>query len=324
MSSDGIDGGGGIRRVLLTGATGFVGRAVLRELVVRGYTPVCLVRSRERLNVASRELDRSRVTAMVGSLFDDRALREAMDQSDAVIHLVGIIFEHLLVGQTFDRIHRRGTGRVIDAAKTAGVDRLVHMSALGARPDAASTYHRSKFAGEEAVRASGLDFTIFQPSLVHGPDGEFMELLKRFACSLVPPVMPYFGSGESRVQPVSVRDVAYCFVDALQRKETIGKTYPLVGPTAYTWKALYEAAKRLMPAARRWKPLVSQPVPVAKLIARTVMKTPFVPAKLKFNVDQVQMSQEDSVGRIDEVESTFGITLRDFEDELSRYAGLIR
>jgi len=198
------------------------------------------------------------------------------------------------------------------------------MSALGARAGAVSTYHRSKFAAEEAVRASGLDYTMFQPSLVHGPDGEFMELLKRFACSLIPPVMPYFGSGESRVQPVSVRDVAYCFVDALQRNETIGKTYPLVGPTAYTWKELYEAAKRIMPAARRWKPLVSQPVPVAKLLARTIMKTPFVPSKLKFNVDQVQMSQEDSVASTDEVESTFGITLRDFEDDVTRYAELIR
>ena len=95
------------------------------------------------------------------------------------------------------------------------------------------------------------------------------------------------------------------------------------GPRAYTWKELYRTCKRLMPKAKRFKPPAPLPVPLAKLVALTVMKTPLVPKKLKFNVAQVQMSQEDSVCATGPVESAFGIEFRDFEDELARYAGLI-
>jgi NADH dehydrogenase len=123
---------------------------------------------------------------------------------------------------------------------------------------------------------------------------------------------------------VSVRDVAYCLVDALTRDATIGHMFEMGGPDRYTWKELYQTCRRLMPAGKRWKPIVSQPVPVAKMIARTIMRTPLVPWALKFNVDQVAMSQEDSVCDIAPVESVFGIRLRRFEDELSRYASLIR
>ena len=174
------------------------------------------------------------------------------------------------------------------------------------------------------MRASGLDYTIFQPSVVHGFDGEFMELMKTFVAGVVPPVIPYFGSGENRLQPVSVKDVAYCFVEALRRPATIGQTYAMGGPQTYSWKELYAACRRLIPGAKSWKPMVSQPVAVAKMLAGTVMKTPLVPGNLKFNVDQVQMSQEDSVCDVEPVQQAFDIELRDFESEMARYGELIR
>ncbi len=312
-----------IKRVLLTGATGFVGRYVLRELVDRGYTAVCLVRDRSRLAAAGRNLDGSRIAGVVGGLFDRGAFRDAAAQSDAAIHLVGVIMENRRRGQTFDRIHRCGTSAAVEAIAEAGIRRYVHMSALGTRPDAVAEYHRTKHAAEECVRNSGLDWTIFQPSVIHGYDGEFMELMKAFACDLVPPVVPYFGSGEHRVQPVSVRDVAFCFVEALARHGTIGQTYAVGGPRAYSWKELYAVCRRLIPNARKWKPVVSMPVPLARLIAATLMRTPLVPGRLKFNDDQVQMSQEDGVCSVEPVESAFGIKLRDFEGELASYAELI-
>lgn len=315
---------GSIQRVLLTGATGFVGRYVLRELLLRGYTAVCPVRSRDRLAAVTRDLDATRVAGVIGSIFDRPALADAVSQSHAAIHLVGIILERRLTGQTFDRVHRGGTMSVVDALRTSGVRRYIHMSALGTRPEAVSGYHRSKYAAEQYVRGSGLDWTIFQPSVIHGPDGKFMQLLKTFACRWIPPVMPYFGSGNHRVQPVSVKDVAHCMVDALSRPEAIRQTYPMGGPKAYSWKELYATCQRLMPGAKRWKPMIGQPVSVAKLLARTVMKTPLVPRNLKFNVSQVQMSQEDGVCPTEPIESAFGIKLRDFESELARYADLIR
>ncbi|MCH7813845.1 MAG: NAD(P)H-binding protein [Planctomycetes bacterium] len=310
--------------VLLTGGTGFVGRAVLAELLAQEHRVTALVRSPEKLEAVVADLDGDRVQAVEGTLFDAPRLGDAFQGCQAVIHLVGIIMETPSSGQTFDRIHRQGTQAVVDAAVAAGVRRFVHMSALGSRPEAKSRYHGSKWAGEEIVRSSGLDWTLFRPSIIHGPQGEFMELLKTFACGLIPPVMPYFGSGRARLQPVSVRDVAHCFVSALNRPETVGQTYDLGGPRTYSWRELYAVAKRLIPGARRWKPRVGQPVFMARLLAATLMKTPLVPAKLKFNADQVIMSQEDSVCDHTAVESAFGIKLRDFEAELSEYGGRIR
>ncbi len=313
-----------IERVFVTGATGFVGRHVVRELVLRGYIPVCLVRSRAQLASATRDLDQQRITSVAGRLTDVGALHAAAEQSDAAIHLVGIILENRLKGQTFDRVHRLGTTAVVNAVREAGIRRHINMSALGSRPNAVADYHRTKYAAEECVWDSGLDWTIFRPSIIHGHDGEFMQLMKTFACSLIPPIMPYFGTGDNRLQPVSVKDVAYCFVEALRRDATISQTYSLGGPRPYSWKEMYALCRRLIPGAKRWKPMVSQPVPIAKMLAMTVMKTPFVPPNLKFNIGQVQMSQEDSVCAIEPVEEAFDIKLRDFESELARYAPLIR
>ena len=311
------------QRVLLTGGTGFVGRYVLGELVRRGHHAVCLVRSEDKLRAVMPDVDRRRVTSVPGTIFDRSPLRDAVSGADAVIHLVGIISEGR-GGQTFDCIHRRGTAAVVEAAVNAGVRRFVHMSALGTRPDAVSKYHRSKWAAEQCVRVASLDWTIFRPSVIHGPDGEFMQLMKMMTCSLFPPVMPYFGSGRCRLQPISVGDVARCFVEALHRPETVGQVFEMGGAKTYNWKELYAACRRLIPGARRWKPAVGQPVLVAKLLAATVMKTPLVPARFRFNKAQIQMSQEDSVCDHTALESAFGITLGDFETELAAYAANIR
>jgi NADH dehydrogenase len=311
------------KKVFLTGGTGFVGRYVLGELVERGHDVVALVRSKETFNAVFPDVDRERVRCLRASVFDRAALGDGMAGCDTVIHLVGIIMESCR-SQSFDLIHRQSTQAVVDAATDAGVRRYVHMSALGTRANAVAQYHRSKWAAEQYVRGSDLEWTIFRPSVIHGPDGEFMELMKAFACGLIPPVMPYFGSGRARLQPVSVRDVAFCFVEALARAVTVGKIYELGGPKSYSWKQLYAACKRLIPGARRWKPRVGQPVLIARLLAATVMKTPLVPRKLKFNADQVTMSQEESVCDHAIVESAFGIELRDFEAELAEYADRIR
>jgi NADH dehydrogenase len=322
-----------LTRVAVTGATGFVGRQVVRELVARGHRPVCLVRDRERFLEQARSLGEERLEAVGGDLFDDQALQEVTTGSEAVIHLVGIIFEHPLRGQTFQRIHVEATRRMLDAARAAGIRRFLHMSALGTRPRAVSEYHRTKWAAEGLVRESGLDWTIFRPSIIHGPDGEFMRMMRRMVChatlpmlGVLPapfPILPYFGDGQNRVQPVSVRDVAHCFVAALSRPETIGQVYALGGPEAMSWKELYRACREAFPGAKKWKPVVGQPVWAAKLMAMTLMKLPLLPAMMRFNVGQVEMSQEDSVCDISPVEETFAVQLRDFRTELAGYAAMV-
>ncbi|MEK6643989.1 MAG: complex I NDUFA9 subunit family protein [Planctomycetota bacterium] len=322
-----------LARVVVTGATGFVGRYVVRELVVRGHQPVCIARDIERLSAQTRDLGAGRVQAVAGGLSDPRALATACEGADAVIHLVGVIFEKPMIGQTFHRVHVEGTQRVVEAAKSAGVRRIVHMSALGARLNAPSEYHRTKAMAEGIVCESGLDYTIFRPSIIHGPDGEFMRMMRTFVCDMmVPsigfiptpfPVIPYFGDGQARLQPVSVKDVAQCFVAALSEPATIGKAFDLGGPEAVTWKELYRICRATIPGAKAWKPIVGQPVWAAKLLAATVMKLPILPAILRFNSGQVDMSQEDSVCDSAPVERALGLRLRDFRKELADYAALI-
>jgi len=320
-------------RVAVTGGSGFVGRHVVNELVARGHHPVCLVRDRSVFVDQMRRLPADRYDAIGGSLFDRDAFATTVKDCAAVIHIVGIIQERPLKGQTFERIHVEGTKRALEAAKAAGVKRFIHMSALGSRLNAPAEYHRTKWVAECAVRDSGLDYTIFRPSIIHGPDGEFMQMMRTFVCDAMVtsfgflpapfPVIPYFGKGDKKLQPVDVRDVATCFVGALARPETIGKSFDLGGPEALTWKQLYQTCKDLIPGAKQWKPIVGMPVWKAKFLAKTVMKLPVLPMALRFNEGQVAMSQEDSICDTRPAEAAFGITMRDFRTELRNYAALI-
>ncbi len=201
------------------------------------------------------------------------------------------------------------------------------MSALGTGPDAATAYHRTKWAAEQHVRECELDWTIFQPSLIHGPDGEFMRLMRQLMCGRLPPMIPYFGSGRAKVQPVSVKDVAYCVVESLSRDDDIGRTFPLGGPKAYCWIELFNTCRALIPAARHWKPLVSLPSGAAKVMAG-LSAPPMAVAELlipsigrfRFDAGQVRMAQQDNVCDHTIAERAFGIHMRSFEDELTLYA----
>jgi nucleoside-diphosphate-sugar epimerase len=158
-----------------------------------------------------------------------------------------------------------------------------------------------------------------------------MRLMKAFVCGIVPPVIPYFGDGTAKLQPVSVKDVAHCFVESLHRPESIGGVIPLGGPKAYSWIELYETCRALFPCAKKWKPLVSQPVPVARLMA--VLTTPMMAAAealvksagmFRFDSGQVQMSQEDSTCDHTVAEKMFGLRMRDFATTLAAYADQVR
>lgn len=309
--------------MLVTGAGGFVGGYVTRELARRDYLPVCLARDPDRVKTKFGDLPAEAIRIVRGDLCDHASIARAADGCTAAIHLVGIIFERPLAGQTFRRIHVDGTAAVLEACAAAGVRRYVHMSALGTRAGAASKYHRTKWEAEQLVRSSGLSWTIFRPSVIHAPDGEFMRMMKFFCTSrLRQPVMPYFGNGESRVQPISVRDVAHCFVRALANDETVGQVYELGGPERYTWKALYDTCALAIRGRKRIK--VPVPVPVAKVLARTIMPIRVPPltwlVPYPFNTSQVVMSQEDSVCDTRPIERTFDLELRSFHEELSQYA----
>ena len=302
-------------RVFVTGGSGFVGAAVVSKLLARGHSVNALTHRRTLQGVADR------VNVIRGDLFDASVLEACMAGCDAVIHLVGIIFEKRSQRVTFERIHVGGTRAVVDAAKRAGVRRYLHMSALGTRPNAASKYHQTKHAAEEYVRASGLDSTIFRPSMIHGPRGEFMRTEAAWARRRAMPYlfMPYFGAGPlgrggtGRLQPVFVDDVARAFADALERPNTVGRTYCLAGTEVVTWPQLHHVVSEAITGRRRWA--VPLPVWQGKLLARVVPGS-----LLPFNRDQVVMSQEDSTCDPAPFEADFGWIPRPFRETLATYA----
>ena len=201
-------------KVLVTGATGFVGREIVRQLHAAGHTIRILARSPHSPRV-QEAVSRCGAEVHPGDVLDAASLDGALNGMDAVIHLVGIISE---VGEsTFENVHTRGTGNMVAAARQAGVRRFVHMSALGTRPNAVSRYHQTKWAAEELVRHSGLDFTIFRPSLIYGPEDQFVNLFARMI--RLSPVVPLMGSPRARFQPVPVETVAAAFVRIAGRTE---------------------------------------------------------------------------------------------------------
>jgi NADH dehydrogenase len=310
------------QRVFVTGATGFVGSAVLDELMKRGFEVNALVRSGNALAA------RPSVQPIVGDLFDPGALDRGMKDCQAVIHLVGIIMEKPSKGITFERIHVEGTHAVVDAAARNGINRYIHMSALGARANAASHYHRTKYAAEQYVRASSLQWTILRPSLIHGPKGDFMRQEALWARSRAPaplffmPVMPYFGAGllgqggAGKLQPVFVEDVARAFADCLLNEKTIGQTYLLGGNEQVTWPQLHEAVATRVVKKRR----LVMPIPVwaGKLYAAVG-----IAPLLGFNRDQIVMSQEDNTCDLTKFIADFGWEPRGFVQTLDEYAGAL-
>lgn len=321
-----------IQSVFITGATGFVGKQVVREVTRRGMNAVCLVTSADKLLRQHSPSIHDRLLPVIGRLSDRAALAQAARKADAAIHLVGIIMNRRLQGKTFESVHVKGTQQVVDAVRESGIRRYAHMSALGARSDAPSEYHRTKFRAEESVRRSGLDWTIFRPSLIHGHEGEFTQLMKAFVATMNPPFIPYFGTGDAKLQPVSVKDVAHGMVESLFMPELVGVTMPMGGPKAISWRELYEICRRRIPGAIKMKPMISLPVPVAKGLAVTAGAALAIPesipgfgwmSKFRFDGGQVMMAQEDSVCDHTKAEQAFGIQMRDFEEELSEYAGRI-
>lgn len=286
------------KSIFLTGGTGFVGSAVLNELLAREY--------RVRLLVRSRKIDREGVLTIYGDLFDDQALEQGTRGAHGVIHLVGIIRENPAKHQTFERIHYEGAVRVIDAARHAGVARFIHMSALGAREDSPSLYASTKARAEGYLRQSGLDYTIFRPSIILGKGGEFQTMMDQWATGKAFPYlfMPYFGKGfwgqtPAKIQPIRVEDVARAFVDSLEMPQTVHKTIDLVGPGVLTWPQMYQ--QFAMYTTGRARPVLGIPIWYARVLTR------ILPASwLPFNRAQVEMAGEDNVSDPDGVQKLFG------------------
>ena len=275
-------------KVLVTGATGFVGREVLQHL--HGHTIRILGRKAQSAPFAGLR-QRFETEAHAGNITDAAAIEGCCEGVEAVIHLVGII--HELGTNTFERVHVQGTRHLLAEANRAGVKRFIHMSALGTRPNARSRYHQSKWAAEEEVRQSGLEYTIFRPSVIYGAADRFLNQFVRIATHC--PVLPVIGSGQHRLQPVPVEIVGSCVGRALSEPASVGQTLDVCGPDSLTLDELLDA---VMIAVGRRRIKWHIPLPLARaaaalmelLLARCLRVPP------PLTRDQILMLEEDNVG----------------------------
>lgn len=293
--------------VLLIGGSGFIGSHVARLLAERNIRVIVPTRRRDR---AKHLILLPTVDVVEADVHDADTLSRLMQGADAVVNLVGILHSRSGSpwGADFERAHVALPRALAAAAKAAGVPRMVQVSALGAAADAPSEYQRSKAAGEDAVRASGLEWTIFRPSLVFG-DGEcflrlFAGLLKLF------PVMPLAGA-DTRYQPVDVRDVARCIVHALDSDDSIGQVYPLCGPRVYTMRELVQLTGRTI---GRDPCVIGLPGPLASLQALALELAPGPTLMSRDNLRSMSVDNVCDAG----CTLPFGLTPAALESEISR------
>lgn len=315
--------------VAVTGATGFVGRHLVAELVRRGHRVRALVRTQSR----AESLPVSGVTPVEGDLFDRPSMSRLVEGAHAAIHLVGIRRE--TGAATFERLHVEATGRAVDAARAAGVRRFLQMSAIGANPDGRSAYQRTKFAAEMLVRRSGLDWTIFRPSIIHGADGELVQMVKGWATGRAAPwfVLPFFSRitvdpakppfppptpEVPVVQPVYVGDVAWAFAEALERDESVGEVIALGGPEAIGWPEMLTTLRDATPLAKKNIRPVGLPAPIAIAQARAAGVLGFGDA-LPFSVSDAQMGSEDNTCSLERAKAKLGFEPRPFAETVASY-----
>lgn len=226
-------------RYCLIGGAGFLGRNVAELLVRQGHHVVIPTRNRDRAKRDLILLPTVDVTA--ADVFDDATLDRVIGGCDAVINFVGVLHSRggKPFGRDFVRAHIELPHRLVDACRRVGIQRLIHVSALGCGPHAASQYLRSKGEGEARVLASDLATTVFQPSVVFGEGDSFLTLFARLQKLL--PVM-VLAMPNARLQPVYVEDVAQAIVASIDDEESHGKVYPLVGPKTYALRDLVRYA----------------------------------------------------------------------------------
>ncbi len=266
--------------IFMTGGSGFVGRALCRQLVARGHKLRCLVRTGSEPRLTRSE----RIEAVTGELLDPEQLIPLIEGADAVIHLIGIIREFPSKKITFARLHHQATRSVVSATEGAGVKRFLHMSANGTRRNAQSDYHKSKWLAEEAVRQSTLNWTIFRPSLIYGPEDRFINLIASLIRKL--PVVPVVGDGQYQMQPVPVSAIAQGFTSALDNNETFKKIYHCGGADCLSYNQLLELVGATLGKTRVRK--LPQPLVLMRPLVALLQHLPSFP----MTSDQLQMLLE--------------------------------
>lgn len=294
------------RTITVFGGSGFVGRHLTRRLAADGWTIRIAVRDPEDALYLKPMGDVGQIVPVPTNVMNEESVARAVERADCVVNLVGILSQW--ASQKFENIHVAGTANIAKAAKAAGVDRLVHISAIGADPESQSEYGRTKAAGEAAIREVFPEAVIIRPSVIFGPEDGFFNLfagvsrftpaLPLFGCPVIPKLTWFsdkgalhcdiYGDGGTKFQPVYVGDVAAAIVSALKLSEAAGETFELGGPQVFSSKEIMEL---LLKHTQRKRFLIPIPFFWLSFYAWFLQKWP----ETILTCDQVKLLMSDNV-----------------------------
>ena len=282
------------------GATGFVGSHLVPHLVDAGHRVLGVSRDGRRLAQWT-----DAVEARAADVSTGQGLDEALAGADAVVHLVAI--PRQTRGLTFEEINVRGTRRVVEAAERAGIRRFVHLSAMGVIDDPKLAYLHSKWRGEEAVRASSLDWVVLRPSLMFGPGDGFFSLVRTTLRWWSPGIVAVPGKGDARFQPLSADDLAIAVERSLTDAGRAGSVYELGGPDWITYEQIVDEVMRVTRMRR-----LKLPMPIPLISALTSVTDRILPA-FPVSHDQISSLQRPNFTDRDVFEKTFGVKPRQLD-----------
>ena len=294
-------------RVLVTGATGFVGPKVANAIAEAGHVVRVLER---RAGSAARAGVRAQETAR-GDMTDGESLRAAAEGQDVVVHLVAIRQGR---PEKFRRVMIEGTRNLIAACEARGVRRFVLMSALGTSAETKDLvpYFDAKWTEELDVKASGMEHVIFRPSFIFGKDGGIVPTFSRLV--KLSPVTGIVGSGKQRIQPIWVADVGAYFAASIDKPEATNRTFEVGGPDVVDWDEFWRRLRKTLGIRRR--PTLHLPSGLMRLPATITER---LPGNIPLTRDLLTMLEAgDNVVSNDDAVMTFGLPLVPLDEQLRR------
>jgi uncharacterized protein YbjT (DUF2867 family) len=303
-------------KVALFGGTGFVGGYLVDRLIAAGHTPRVLVRAGSEAGLRQPE----RCEQLSGEIGDAGAVKRCLEGAAAAIYNIGLIREFPRKGVTWEALHYTGAVTAIDSARQQGVRRFLLMSANGVKPGGTG-YQSTKYRAEQHLASSGLEWTVFRPSVIFGDPRGLVEFCTQLRDEMIarPLPVPLFhegllpaGAGRFRLSPVAVEDVAEAFVRALELPASHARILPLCGPDALEWREILE---RIAAACGRRKLMVPAPVYTLRILATLFDGFEWFPVTRP----QLEMLMEGNECDGSEAWSLLGIEPRRFTAEALRY-----
>jgi uncharacterized protein YbjT (DUF2867 family) len=294
-------------KVLVTGATGFVGPAVANAIVDAGHKMRVLERkpgSWKQAGIRCQE-------AVQGDVTDADSLSHAALGMDVVVHLVAI---RQGKPEAFRRVMIEGTQKLLGASKEAGIGRFVLMSALGTTEQTKDLvpYYEAKWTMEQDTKASGLEHVIFRPSFVFGRAGGILPTFRKMA--KLSPFTGIIGTGEQRIQPIAIDDVGAYFAQSVDKPEAANRTFEVGGPDVVTWNELWRRLRAVLGIRRR--PVIHMPIGLMRIPATLTER---LPGNIPLTRDLLTMLEVgDNVVTNDEAVRTFQIPLVPLDEQLRR------